>query len=79
MSKPLVKRAGVFSPFDEWPGHIMQWCVISMEDKHKLDPNEKESDPRIFGHGNTVQEAWEDYLNEVKEFDEFLAEYGENK
>lgn len=76
MYKPHIIRAEVFSPFDAWPNK-KQWCVISMEERHKLDPNKKESDPRVFGHGDTVQEAWEDYLNEVKEFDEFLAECDE--
>lgn len=78
MSKPHIRRAEVFSPFDAFPDK-MQWCVISTDDKYKLDPNSREKDPRIFGHGNTVQEAWEDYLKEVKEFDEFLDECGKSK
>lgn len=74
MIKPKIKWAGVFSPFDEWPNHKMQWCVVSQEDRYKLDPNQRESDPRIFGHGDTVEEAWVDYLKEIAEYEQFLQE-----
>lgn len=77
MSKPKIIRAEIFSPFGMWPNKI-QWCVVSQEDRHKLPPNDRKSDPRIFGHGDTIAQAWEDYLNEVKEYDEFLKDCENN-
>lgn len=74
MYKPRIKWTGVFSVFGEWPHHKMQWCVISTDPIYKLDPNALEKDPRVFGHGDTVQAAWEDYLQEIVIYEEFLSD-----
>lgn len=76
MYKPRVVWNEVLSPFDAFPKK-MQWCVVSTNPRYKLDPSDREKDRWIFGHGDTVQEAWKHYLEEIASYEEFLQECDE--
>lgn len=51
--KPHIKRRAVYSPFHEPPGNKVYWCIYE-------PVNEKD----WFGYGDTLKEAWNDYLLE---------------
>lgn len=50
--KPHIKRREVYSPYESFPTR-MRWCVY--EPKYSED---------WFGFGDTIKEAWKDYLLE---------------
>lgn len=52
--KPHIKRRIITSPFDVFEP-VMQWCIY--EPRGDVEPN-------WFGYGNTLYEAWNDYVLE---------------
>lgn len=62
--KPHIKRSEVYLRFEERSlGRL--WCVIPKDGEHADE---------YFGHGETVQLAWDDYLLERRFFTLWLKD-----
>lgn len=51
--KPHIKRRGVYSPYHEPTHNKMCWCIY-----------EPDTENDWFGYGDTLKDAWNDYLLE---------------
>lgn len=69
--KPLIKYKLVHSFFDQFEDK-KQWCVCSTNPRYFYDDGSP-----VFGHADTLSEAWVNYLSEIKEYEKYLQECDE--